>query len=121
MLEPAIPLPIMTTLACSCMNEPPLFANLAQPLYERRFLDVLQEAIQVMMGVCLIVEIQFGDAELQEAPERLAQVGGQAHEVQVREMRCGRLTEIVGQEQLASFGVERLVDGEIAQVEEQVA
>lgn len=62
----------------------PLAAYVAQPLLKGGCSNVVQEAVEVMVGVVAVVEIKFGDAELQEAPEGLAQVGAEAHQVQVR-------------------------------------
>src|SRR5579883_412830 len=98
-----------------------LAASVAQPLLKGGCGDVVQEAIEMVVGVVVVVEIEFGDAELQEAPEGLAQVGAEAHQVQVSLISRPHLAEIGAQQLPALLLAERLVDGEVAEIEEDIA
>src|SRR3981081_186042 len=80
----------------------------------------MQKTVKVMMGIFLIVKVEFGNTQLQEAPERFTQIRTEAHEVQVRKVGRSHCTKIRIQQQFALLLVQRLVDGKIPQVKENV-
>ena len=43
----------------------------------------MQQRLEVMMGILMIVKVKFRSPQLQEAPERRAQVGTEPHKMQV--------------------------------------
>src|SRR6266566_9846706 len=75
----------------------------------------------MVMGISGIVKVKLGYAQLEKAPEGFAQVGGETHQVQVCQVCHAHLAEVGVQEKLALFLVQRLVDGKVSQVEEEIA
>src|SRR5216683_6888408 len=75
----------------------------------------------MVIGILAIIESEFGDAQLEEAPERLAQIGDQAHQVQMRLVCRPRLAKIQAQQQLALLLIEGLINGKVAQIKEKIA
>src|SRR5262245_26707806 len=86
-----------------------------------RGLDGAQEAVKVALPVGAVVEIQRGDPQLEKAPEGFAQVGGEAHQVQVGQVASLYLSEILLQQEFAALLFEHLIDGVVAQVEKEIA
>src|SRR5437016_3463425 len=123
MLEPAMPLPMMTTLAELCMMilKNVLCFDSTQPLLKLWGGHVTQEARQVVVSVLAIIKIERGNAELEKTPERLAQVRTKPHQMQVRQIGWPRLTKIGAQKQFALLLVQRLVDGKVAQIKKEIA
>src|SRR5215469_8799181 len=95
--------------------------DIPQPFFKRRRFDVMQKTVKVMMGIFFIIEVELRNTELQEAPERFAQIRTETHEVEVRQVGRSHFTEVGAQQQFALFIIQRLVDGKIPQVKENVS
>src|SRR5688572_12280055 len=86
MLAPAIPAPTMTTRACFGTNVLVSCAGFGERGAE--------EAIEVRPRVALEIEIELRGARLEEAPEALAHVRGEAHQAESTVIVGARLAEI---------------------------
>src|SRR2546429_9679688 len=75
------------------------------------------EAIEVLVRVGAEVEVELGDPLLDDPPQRLAEVGHEAHQHE----RVAVVAAIRGEERTLAVVVELVVDGKVAEVEEGVA
>ena len=79
------------------------------------------EPLEVLVRVGAEVEVELGDPLLDDAPHRLAEVGHESHQGQRRRFLDGSLAEVAAQKLVVLLFGELVVDGEIRQVEEDVA
>lgn len=76
----------------------------------------MQETLQVAVGVLVVIKGEFRATQLEETPQRFAQVRDQAHRV-----RIPGPPGVLADQEFALFFVEDLVGGKIAESKEGVA
>src|SRR3989304_5271399 len=119
MLQPPTPPPTMTTRAC--VGKSDAMRRLLEPCAPLWVADPLRRTMEVLLGVIAEIEVELGNAALQQAPHRLAHVGGNTHELQARPVPIRRLAGVLVQEAAVLAFIEIMVAGEVGQVEEDVA
>src|SRR6266850_4939548 len=111
MLAPASPPPMMTQRACAGHSAG---TGLPQPDGVARISRAVLESGEVPGGVCGVVELEFGDGDLDYAPHRLAEIGHDPHQPDTGEAPVSAgLTEIALQQNPVVHFSEVVVDGEI--------
>src|SRR5262249_13627089 len=68
-----------------------------------------------------VIEIQFGNPRLQKAPHGLAHIRSQPHDVQSSEVSGPHFAEVILQKPVILLAVEKVIGGQIAQVEKQIS
>src|SRR5215210_2031961 len=76
------------------------------------------QSLEVTLGVVREVEVELGDALLEHAPHRLAEVGHEPEQAQVRGVARPRLPEVGAEESRLAVLVELVVHREVREIEE---
>src|SRR5918996_254913 len=118
---PPTPPPTITQRAASGSSRRAATRPL-EPAAEALVLGRLRHSLEVLVRVRVEVEVELGDARLDHAPHRLAEVRHEAEQLQRRPLaRVCLLAEVSGQEALLVRVAELVVHSEVAEVEERVA
>src|SRR5919201_6731061 len=94
MLAPATPPPITTARAWSIGPRSGAVGGVANPRAEPRIVDRAEAAIEMLVGVRDVIEVERRDALLDDAPHGLAEVGHDAHQCLPREVHRADLAEV---------------------------
>src|SRR3989304_6574412 len=119
MLQPPTPPPMTTTRACAGKSD--ATGGLLEPRAPLPIADPLSRPMEMLLGVAAEIKIESRDAALQQAPHRLARVGGDAHQAQPGQAPGRCLAEVGPQEQAVLRLVEIVVARKVRQIEEDVA